>query len=470
MATNGTINDSPALLASYPPGVPEMAIDEKTDRREFLKRSGTMAAGVGLGFGFPMIVDRSVLAGGQKPPPSERIRVGFIGLGGQGTANLKAIQKEKTAEIAALCDVDKTHLAKARTVADTTNRQTSTYSDYRKLLDDKSVDAVLISTPDHWHALTTIDACAAGKDVYCEKPLSLTVVEGQAMVDAARKFNRIVQTGSQQRSDDRFRLACELVRSGKLGKIKQVKVSLPTVNFKGPSVADSTAPPELDYQFWLGPAAERPYNEKHVHYLFRFFWDYSGGQMTNFGAHHLDIAQWGLGRDESGPVSIESTAKFNKDHWYEVPEQSRIVYTYDDGIQVISEQGGKAGPNVLFEGEKGSIAVSRGKIESNPPELLKETLGNGDVHLYVSKNHHKNWLDCIKTRALPICDVAIGHRSATVCHLGNIAVRTGRKLTWDPVAQTIVGDPEAARMLSRPYRAPWKLPESIASLKAPARV
>ncbi len=290
-----------------------MATDDQTPRREFLKRSAALA---GLGFGFPMIVDRSVLAGGQNPPPSERIRVGFIGLGGQGTANLKAIQKEKTAEVAALCDVDKDHLAKAKVVADSTNRQAKMFSDYRKLLDDKSVDAVLISTPDHWHALTTIDACAASKDVYCEKPLSLTVLEGQAMVDTARKFNRIVQTGSQQRSDDRFRLACELVRSGKLGKIKQVKVSLPTVNFKGPSVADSTPPPELDYQFWLGPAPERAYNEKHVHYLFRFFWDYSGGQMTNFGAHHLDIAQWGLGRDQSGPVSIEATARFNKDHWY----------------------------------------------------------------------------------------------------------------------------------------------------------
>ncbi len=434
-----------------------MATDDQTPRREFLKRSAALA---GLGFGFPMIVDRSVLAGGQNPPPSERIRVGFIGLGGQGTANLKAIQKEKTAEVAALCDVDKDHLAKAKVVADSTNRQAKMFSDYRKLLDDKSVDAVLISTPDHWHALTTIDACAASKDVYCEKPLSLTVLEGQAMVDTARKFNRIVQTGSQQRSDDRFRLACELVRSGKLGKIKQVKVSLPTVNFKGPSVADSTPPPELDYQFWLGPAPERAYNEKHVHYLFRFFWDYSGGQMTNFGAHHLDIAQWGLGRDQSGPVSIEATARFNKDHWYEVPEQSVVTYTYDDGIKVISEQGGKPGPNVLFEGEKGSIAVSRGKIESNPPEILKEKLGDKDVHLYVSKNHHRNWLDCIKSRELPICDVAIGHRSATVCHLGNIAVRTGRKLTWDPVAQTIVGDPEAAKMLGRPYRAPWHLLES----------
>jgi predicted dehydrogenase len=447
-----------------------MTTDDKTPRREFLRRCGATAAAGGLGFAFPMIVDRRVLGSPTSPPPSERVRVGFIGVGNQGTANLKAIQKQKGAEVVAVCEVDKDRLGKAKELAESTGRPASAFSDYRKLLDDKSVDAVLITTPDHWHALTTVDACSAGKDVYCEKPLSLTVAEGKAMVEAARKASRIVQTGSQQRSDDRFRLACELVRSGRLGKIKTVRVSLPTVNFKGPSVPDSAPPPELDYQTWLGPAPDRPYNAKHVHYNFRFYWDYTGGQMTNFGAHHLDIAQWGLGRDESGPVSIEATARFNKDGWYEVPEQSEVIYTYDDGIKVICEQGGKSGPNVLFEGTRGSIAVSRGKIESNPPEILKEPLGSGDVHLYASKNHHKNWLDCIKSRALPICDVAIGHRSATVCHLGNIAVRTGRKLAWDPVAQAIVGDPEAARMLARPYRAPWHLPETTARAHTPARI
>ncbi len=451
-----------------------MPADDRTPRRDFLRRSGATA---GLGFAFPTIVSRHVLGGPDAPAPSERIRIGFIGVGrgnagtgGQGIANLKAIQKEKEAEVVAVCDVDTDHLAKAKALAESGGRPCAAFADYRKLLDDKSIDAVLISTPDHWHALPMIDACLAGKDVYCEKPLGLTVAEGKAMVEAARKAKRVVQTGSQQRSDDRFRLACELVRSGRLGKIKTVRISLPRVNFTGPAVPDSAPPPQLDYQTWLGPAANRPYNVKRVHYLFRFFWDYSGGQMTNFGAHHLDIAQWGLGRDESGPVSIEATARFQKDGWYEVPEQSEIIYTYDDGIKVICEQGAaKAGPNVLFEGEKGSIAVSRGKIDSTPPEILKEPLKPGDVHLYVSKNHHKNWLDCIKSRALPICDVEIGHRSATVCHLGNIAIRTGRKLTWDPVAQAIIGDAEAAKMLGRTYRAPWHLPESTARATSPAR-
>jgi predicted dehydrogenase len=431
---------------------PPMKNDLPVPRREFLRRGGLAAA---AGFAFPMVVNRRVLAGSLTPPPSEQIRVGVIGLGGQGTANLKALLKEKTAEIVAVCDVDKDHLAKAQVLGGPNARPYRAVADYRRLLDDQGIDAVLVATPDHWHALPTIEACLAGKDVYCEKPLGLTVAEGKAMVEAARKTNRIVQTGSQQRSDDRFRMACELVRSGRLGAIK--------------TVPDSSPPPELDYQAWLGPAPERPYNEKRVHYLFRFFWDYSGGQMTNFGAHHLDIAQWGLGRDESGPSTIEATAQFQKDGWYEVPERSTITYTYDDGIQVICDQGGKAGPNVLFEGTKGSIAVSRGKIESTPSEILKEPLAPGDVHLIVSKSHHKNWLDCIKTRTLPICDVAIGHRSATVCHLGNIAIRTGRKITWDPKAQTIVGDAQAAAMLSRPYRAPLSLPTLLASAAAPVR-
>ncbi|WP_435018741.1 Gfo/Idh/MocA family protein [Tundrisphaera sp. TA3] len=449
-----------------------MGSDAKTPRREFLRTGGAIAA---AGYAFPTIVSGRALGGADVAPASERIRVGIIGTGLQGIFNLKEVMKQKAADVVAVCDVDKNHLAEGKKIAEAGDKKNSpagdrkiaAFSDYRRMLDDKTIDAVLVATPDHWHALATVDACIAGKDVYCEKPLSLTVAEGQTMVDVARKHNRIVQTGSQQRSDKSFRLACELVRSGKIGKVKQVKVSLPKVNFKGDAVPDSAPPPELDYNFWLGAAPERPYNEKRVHYLFRFFWDYSGGQMTNFGAHHLDIAQWGLGRDESGPTTIEATARFNQKGLFEVAETSEITYTYDDGVKILCSQGTQGGASVIFEGEKGSISVSRGdKITSNPPEILKEALGPKDVHLYVSNNHHENWLDCIKTRKLPICDVAIGHRSATVCHLGNIAIRVGHKITWDPTAQTIVGDAEAAKMLSRPYRAPWHLPEPSTSAKA----
>ncbi len=245
--------------------------------------------------------------------------------------------------------------------------------DYRRLLDRKDIDAVVVTTPDHWHALITIQACQAGKDVYCEKPLSLTVAEGRKMVDAARKHHRIVQTGSQQRSDDRFRLACELVRSGKLGKIQEVLVGIPAVNFRGPAVADSTPPANLDYDVWLGPAPLKPYNEKHVHYNFRFFWDYSGGQMTNFGAHHLDIAQWALGMDSSGPVEIEGTATFDPTHTYEVTRTCRITYTYENGVRVVLGQEQKDIPQaVTFIGSEGRVFVDRKKIESTPRELVHD--------------------------------------------------------------------------------------------------
>jgi len=440
-----------------------MGGDARTDRRGFLKGVGAATA---AGWAFPAVLT------GRARAANERIRLGFIGVGRQGTSNLKAFLKQDGVEVVALADVDAKHLAEAAKVASAAGPGPKTFGDYRKLLEDRSIDGVVVSTPDHWHALATTDSCAAGKDVYCEKPLSLTVAEGRRMVDVARASGRVVQTGSQQRSDDRFRLACELVRSGRLGKIKEVRVLLPKVNFDGPAVADSAPPPELDYPFWLGPAPDRPYNAKRVHYLFRFFWDYSGGQMTNFGAHHLDIAQWGLGRDDSGPVAIEATATFNKDGWFEVAETSRIVYTYDDGVKLVCLQGEGKGHSVQFEGEKGTIGVSRGSISADPKELLEQPLGDGDVRLYVSGDHHRNWLHCIKSREKPICDVAIGHRSATVCHLGNIAIRAGRKIAWDPKAETIVGDDEAAAMLSRPYRAPWRLPEpSSVKLKAdgPAR-
>jgi predicted dehydrogenase len=356
----------------------------------------------------------------------------------------------------AVCDVDSDRLTAAVAKVEKANGKAPlAFADYRKLLESKEVDAVVVSTPDHWHALITVDACHAGKDVYCEKPLTLTIAEGRAIVNAARKNKRIVQTGSQQRSDEKFRRACEYVRSGRLGKIKEVKVGIPGPNFKGPPVEDGTPPKNLDYDFWLGPAPKRPYNEKRVHYLFRFFWDYSGGQLTNFGAHHLDIAQWGLGMDDSGPVSIEGTAQYHKEKWYETPETCQIIYTYANGVKVTCSMKEKGG--ATFIGEKGSIYVTRGTISSDPPEILKEMLGEMDTRLYVSTNHHKNWLDCIRTRKAPICEAEIGHRSATVCHLGNLAIKTGRKLTWDPQKETFVDDKEANALLSKAYRSPWKL-------------
>lgn len=419
----------------------------KTSRRGFLR---TSAAGAAL-MSLPASTYRAAF--GADESPSNKLRIGCVGFGKQGMGNLKAVQKN----VVALCDVDKDHLAAAAKFTDDAGVKVQTFGDYRKMLEMKDLDAVVLTTPDHWHALQTIDSCKAGKDVYCEKPLSLTIAEGKAMVAAAREHKRVVQTGSQQRSDGKFRQACELVRNGAIGKITEVKVGLPGPNFSGPAVPDSDPPAVLDYDLWLGPAPERKYNAKHVHYLFRFFWDYSGGQQTNFGAHHLDITQWALGMDESGPTSIEATeVAFNDKKWFETPEVAKIKYTYANGVVVNCGLGKGAPPQgCTFVGEKGTIYVTRGKLEASDPEILK--FAGGDVKLYVSKGHHADWLECIKTRKSPICDVAIGHRSATVCHLGNIAVRTGKKFTWDPVKEEVVGDSDAAKLVSKEYRAPWKL-------------
>jgi predicted dehydrogenase len=413
-------------------------------RREFV---GRVAAASTL-FAVPEIIPSRAFGA------NERIITGHIGVGGQGNSNLGAF----LANAAAVCDVDSKRAAAAGKRVQEKNGACEVFADYRRLLDRKEIDAVVISTPDHWHALQTIHACQAGKDVYVEKPLTLTIAEGRKMVEAARQNKRIVQTGSQQRSSENFRQACELVRNGAVGKVKTVLVGIPLPNYPKDQVPDSDPPAELDYNFWLGPAPWRPYNAKRVHYNFRFFWDYSGGQMTNFGAHHIDIAQWGLGMDDSGPASVEGEASFNMQKLHEVTETCRLNYTYANGVKMIVGQGQKDIPDgTTFIGDTGEIHVTRGSLKSKPEELLRTPVGENEVRLYASTNHHQNFLQCIASRELPICDVEIGHRTATACHLGNLAARLGRKIEWDPEKEQIVGDNEAAAMVERSYREPWKL-------------
>jgi predicted dehydrogenase len=426
-------------------------------RREFLRAASHTSLGIGAGLALPnLFLNRTRAATGQNP--SELVRVGFIAVGAQGLSNLNALMKNAVA----VCDVDKLRVAAAAARVEKANgAKCKTFTDYRRMLEDKSIDAVCISTPDHWHALPAIHACQAGKDVYCEKPLTLTIREGQVLEKIARRTGRIVQTGSQQRSDPKFRRACELLRSGYMGKIKSVHVGLPGPNYtdraKPPTLPDSEPPPELDYDLWLGPAPWRPYNKNRVHYLFRFYWDFSGGQMTNWGAHHLDITQWALGMDESGPVLIEGSSTPNPEGYFETPETFETAYHYANGVKVTVRSPDRQ-TGCRFECEKGILRVNRGLLETDPEELLAEAPKETSVKLYESPQHHQNWLACIKSRKPPICDVAIGHRSATVCHLGNIAVRTGKKINWDPVKEQITGDAELAKWADKPYRAPWKLP------------
>lgn len=420
------------------------------NRRQFLHRTGTLAA---TAIAFPHVTGRAAELG---TGVRAGIRVGAIGTGGRGFALMRGV----AANVVAVCDVDTRHAARAvAEIEKQTGRKPASHTDYRKLLENRDVDAVIIGTPDHWHALQCVHACQADKDVYCEKPLTLTIHEGRVITEVARSTRRIVQTGSQQRSDDKFRLGCELVRNGRIGKLKSVRVGLTYVNFDPTPVPDSEPPGELDYNLWLGPAPWRPYNRNRVHYNFRFFWDYSGGQMTNWGAHHLDIAQWGLGTDDTGPVEIEGTGTFDPDKRFEVPVESEITYRYANGVVLNCTQGPNRKTGTTFEGESGWIHVNRGNLEANDDDLIGEPLPDDAVRLYVSRDHMNNWFECIKSRQAPICDAEIGHRTSTVCHLGSLAVRLGRKLRWDPSGEAFVGDDEANRLRHYAYRQPWSLPK-----------
>lgn len=417
----------------------------RSTRRQFLKTTSAAAAT----FAVPLILPKNVFGA------NEKIVTGHIGVGRQGNGLLGRFLKNA----AAVCDVDSGHAAKAAGRVEKANGKCEVFGDYRKLLERKDIDAVVIATPDHWHALPTIDACDAGKHVYVEKPLSLTIAEGRAMVNAARRNKMTVQTGSMQRSAENFRRGCEYVRSGRLGKLEKVLVGIPGPNHPGKLGPDTDPPKELDYDMWIGPAPMKPYNQKRVHYNFRFWWDYSGGQMTNWGAHHIDIAQWGMGMDDSGPVAVEGEATFHPQGYHEVTETCRLTYTYGNGVQMIVGQKQSDIPTgTTFIGSEGTLYVNRGKIKSDPPQILLERLGEDDVHLYDSPSHYADFLNCIKSGEKPICDVEIGHRSATCCHLGNIAARTGERIEWDPVKEEVTNNKEAQSMVDKAYREPWKLP------------
>ncbi len=439
-----------------------------SSRRSFLKRSAL----AGLFSGISASSYRATFAA---ESPSERVRVGMIGVGNQGGPrnNSKYFLKN----IEAICDLDANFLAEeAAFIKKEDNRSVTSTDDYRRLLDSKDLDAVVVTVPDQWHALMSIEACQAGKDVYCEKPLTLVIGEGKPMIDAARKHKRVVQTGTMQRSGLEFKYVTSLVQSGALGKVKEVNVTLPGPNWidraKKPA-PDSAPPAGFDFDRWLGPAPARPYNQNRVHYLFRFFWDYSGGQQTNFGAHHLDTAQWGLGMDDSGPVSVEGTAVYHPEGWYETPDSTVMKYTYADGVvmncrQTPGTKSDKQGTEFICE--KGTVFVWRGGVVASSAEVLASAevpsplVHNGAIvtlpkeeKRYANIAHVQNFIDCVKSRETPAADISIGHRSATVCHLGNIAVRSGKKLNWNPETESFKDDADADKWLTKEYRAPYRL-------------
>jgi predicted dehydrogenase len=409
-----------------------------------------------IGVAAPFILPSHIW--GAETKPSDRITMGFIGVGTQGRGLLGGFLGKKETKVLAVCDVDTTRREHSKkTVEDKYSAQSGSdykcdeYKHFDELLARNDIDAVCIATPDHWHAFIAIAAARAKKDIYCEKPLSLTIHEARAMVNAAREHQRVFQTGSMQRSSPEFLKACELVRNGRVGKVQRVLVDV-----GGPSawcdLPEEPMEPGLEWDLWLGQAPVRPYNSvlspRGVHKHFpnwRNYREYSGGAMTDWGAHHFDIAQWGLGMDDSGPVEIIPP---------DDPKATKGVrFIYANGAEVIHGDGG----GVTFIGSEGKVFVNRGKFKADPDSLAEAPIPDNGVHLYKSTDHLQDFLKCTRTRQRPICDVEIGCRSVTVCHLGNLAYWNHRRLKWDPAKEQFIGDPEANYWLDRPKREPWKV-------------
>jgi predicted dehydrogenase len=426
-----------------------------------VSRRGFVQAMAATAVTAPWIAPRAVFGSQDRAAPSERITVGLIGVGKMANDyHIPSILAAADAQALAVCDVDTNRRIHAkrrveqRYAAKAGYKGCADYNDFRDLLARKDIDAVVIATPEHWHAIPIIEACKAQKDVYCEKPLTLSILEAKRCIEAVRKHQRVFQTGSQQRSNvfGRFREAAEIVRSGRLGKIKTVHVGV-----GGPSrwcdLPGQPPEPGLDWSLWLGCAPMRPYHSVlsprgvHNHFpAWRSYREYAGGGHADMGAHHYDIAQWALGMDSSGPVEIIPP---------EDPKaQSGVKYVYANGVEMF--HGGPGG--CVFEGTSGKLHIDRGVLKSEPESIVKEPLGPNEVHLFRSPGHHRNWLDCIRSRQRPIADVEIGARTITIVHLGNLAYWYRRKLRWDPQSWRFVGDDEANTWLDRPRRDPWQLP------------
>jgi len=429
-------------------------------RRGFLRTAAGVSVGAG---GFPYIISSAALGAGGTVAASERITLGCVGVGSQGTGNMNGFLNKKEARVVAVCDVDKRHCDRAKGLVDKKygNADCATYADFRELIARSDIDAISLATPDHWHAIPVVTAARAGKDVYGEKPLARTIHEAKVMRDTVNRYGRIWQTGSWQRSVANFHHGCELVRNGRIGKVTRVEVGLPTGGSTGGRQA-KPVPESLDWDAWLGPAPWRPYIDfggQGVHWDWRWIMDYSGGQLTDWAGHHIDIAHWGLGLDETGPVEIEGKGVYPKDGIYDAPTAYKFTCKYANGVEMVvaNDRQVPKGMGTVWYGEKGWVHVDRGRQATEPASLWNETIGANETRLYESRDHQQNFLNCVKSRQKTITPIEVACRSITVGLLGEIAMLLERQVRWDPVKEEFVNDPEANRMLSRPMRAPWHL-------------
>ena len=449
-----------------------MAGKRPISRRTFLKRASAAVAA-------PTVVPASALGLAGSAAPSERITMAFIGTGNQGCNDLGGFLHDQRVQVVAVCDVNREGPGYwsgtvrgreyARRMVDGrygAAKRSGAYKgcdaceDFRDVLARDDIDAVEVCTPDHWHALIVIAAAKAGKDIFCQKPLALTISEGRAMSDAVKRYGRVFQCGSQRRSDFHCRRACELVRNGRIGKLRTVRCGLPGGIPDYGRTARHTRPEPVpdgfNYDLWLGPAPDAPFCRGRVGVNFRWILDYSGGQVTDFGGHQPDVAQWGMGTERTGPVAIrKAKGTFAAGPLYNTATDYYFECVYADGVTLSISNRNPGG--ITFEGSEGRVTCDHGRHGAEPKSVLTSKIGPDEIHLYQSDNHYGNFIDCIISRSECAAPAEVAHRSITLGHLGNIAMILGRDLKWDPAAERFVNDEQADRMLTRAYRGPWHL-------------
>ena len=435
-------------------------METKTSRRDFLKKSASAIAGT---FVVPYIVPASSLGRGGEIPPSDRIVMGVIGTGSQGMSDMRDFMRLKDqTRFVALCDVDASRLAAAKETVDKVNRSRDCriYADFREFIDKENLDAVLIALPDHWHGIIYTEAAMKKWDVYGEKPICRTINEGKVIVSAVKKNGIIWQTGSWQRSQENFHHGAELVANGRIGKIKYIEVGLPDGERGIGTPPLQEVPKELNWDMWLGPALWVPYRGV-CHWNWRWILDYSGGQLTDWAGHHIDIANWGAGLEHTGPIEIEGNGVYPVEGIYNAPVEYDILCKYADGMEMRVANASRLpkGMGTCWYGDLGWIHVDRGnKISASNPKILEEKIKGDEIHLYKSNNHYHNFIDCIRSRKETICPIEPAYRAISVALLGEIAMTTGQKIKWDPEKEEIINNQAASRLMSRPFRKPWTLP------------
>ncbi|HOV72437.1 MAG TPA: Gfo/Idh/MocA family oxidoreductase [Candidatus Hydrogenedentes bacterium] len=425
-------------------------------RRAFL-------ASAAVAIGAHQVVRAEVLGRNGGVAPGDRIAVGVIGSGARGSGHAHALMGRKDTKVVAVCDAYRSKCEALKMQIDDhyagrgdSSRACAIYQDFREVLARDDIDAVVIASPEHWHGVQGAMAVAAGKDVYGEKALTLTVAEGRALVEAVRRHGRVFQVGTQQRSSRDFRFACELARNGYLGKLHTVKVGVPGGRVL-PEAPPTPPPPDLDYDAWLGPAPYTPHNDLKGSFNWYFISDYCAGWIQSWGVHHIDIAQWGVPGLVSGQITIKGKAEFPKNGLADTSVAWWVEIQANDGVRLIFSDETQQPHGCRFEGETGWVFVNRSGIWTEPASVLKTALASSDEHLYVSNDHHENFLECVRTRREPAAPVEAGHSATTLTLVADIATRLGGELTWDWSTERFIGSDEANRMLCRPMRSPWRM-------------